>query len=110
FSRRRRHTRFSRDWSSDVCSSDLVHVGGLDLVLELTGSGHRGVTGQLEEAHLAIALAPLPGGLPGVSIHGEVADEVLSVFARDVGAGERECGLLLPGHGDAQVVDRKSVV
>src|SRR5690606_40945264 len=27
FSSRRRHTRFSRDWSSDVCSSDLV---GLD--------------------------------------------------------------------------------
>src|SRR5436309_11340036 len=27
FSSRRRHTRFSRDWSSDVCSSDLaVHV------------------------------------------------------------------------------------
>src|SRR5690606_41141233 len=24
FSSRRRHTRFSRDWSSDVCSSDLV--------------------------------------------------------------------------------------
>src|SRR5690606_39497361 len=24
FSRRRRHTRFSRDWSSDVCSSDLA--------------------------------------------------------------------------------------
>src|SRR5207302_800058 len=26
FSSRRRHTRFSRDWSSDVCSSDLVPV------------------------------------------------------------------------------------
>src|SRR6266436_3073892 len=25
FSSRRRHTRCSRDWSSDVCSSDLVH-------------------------------------------------------------------------------------
>src|SRR5690606_39857718 len=25
FSSRRRHTRFSRDWSSDVCSSDLGH-------------------------------------------------------------------------------------
>src|SRR5690606_40092233 len=25
FSSRRRHTRFSRDWSSDVCSSDLSH-------------------------------------------------------------------------------------
>src|SRR5690606_39726045 len=26
FSSRRRHTRFSRDWSSDVCSSDLEGV------------------------------------------------------------------------------------
>src|SRR5690606_6814628 len=24
---RRRHTRFSRDWSSDVCSSDLIVIG-----------------------------------------------------------------------------------
>src|SRR5690606_39687924 len=28
FSSRRRHTRFSRDWSSDVCSSDLGPAGG----------------------------------------------------------------------------------
>src|SRR5690606_40379887 len=27
FSSRRRHTRFSRDWSSDVCSSDLAANG-----------------------------------------------------------------------------------
>src|SRR2546429_5810143 len=27
FSSRRRHTRCSRDWSSDVCSSDLVVTG-----------------------------------------------------------------------------------
>src|SRR5690606_39297288 len=26
FSSRRRHTRFSRDWSSDVCSSDLLDL------------------------------------------------------------------------------------
>src|SRR2546422_7020001 len=26
FTRRRRHTRCSRDWSSDVCSSDLVAI------------------------------------------------------------------------------------
>src|SRR5690606_40332022 len=32
FSSRRRHTRFSRDWSSDVCSSDL----GDDLVNHYT--------------------------------------------------------------------------
>src|SRR2546422_1922855 len=27
FSSRRRHTRCSRDWSSDVCSSDLLQAG-----------------------------------------------------------------------------------
>src|SRR2546421_6998783 len=26
FSSRRRHTRSDRDWSSDVCSSDLIHL------------------------------------------------------------------------------------
>src|SRR5690606_28272232 len=28
---RRRHTRFSRDWSSDVCSSDLTVLGAMDV-------------------------------------------------------------------------------
>src|SRR2546430_15849741 len=28
FSSRRRHTRFDCDWSSDVCSSDLIYVSG----------------------------------------------------------------------------------
>src|SRR5690606_40063972 len=31
FSSRRRHTRFSRDWSSDVCSSDLIYKGFLNI-------------------------------------------------------------------------------
>src|SRR5207249_5999814 len=31
FSSRRRHTRSKRDWSSDVCSSDLCAVGGGDV-------------------------------------------------------------------------------
>src|SRR5690606_39739298 len=35
FSSRRRHTRFSRDWSSDVCSSDLIEKPG-DLAGMLT--------------------------------------------------------------------------
>src|SRR5256884_9991313 len=46
FSSRRRHTRCSRDWSSDVCSSDLVPIQPLeqfglnaDLVLAAIG-GH----------------------------------------------------------------------
>src|SRR5690606_40261892 len=32
FSSRRRHTRFSRDWSSDVCSSDL-EIAAFDGIL-----------------------------------------------------------------------------
>src|SRR5207302_7431956 len=35
FSSRRRHTRFSRDWSSDVCSSDLFV--GLAISMAYTG-------------------------------------------------------------------------
>src|SRR2546429_4179358 len=40
FSSRRRHTRCSRDWSSDVCSSDLRTWGGRAV--------HRGVRGRPE--------------------------------------------------------------
>src|SRR5690606_41828948 len=39
FSCRRRHTRFSRDWSSDVCSSDLltgILFSSLKLILKIT--------------------------------------------------------------------------
>src|SRR5690606_40487221 len=34
FSSRRRHTRFSRDWSSDVCSSDLSRCPDLPAYLD----------------------------------------------------------------------------
>src|SRR3712207_9470522 len=48
FSSRRRHTRYWRDWSSDVCSSDLRgqqrHPGGGRRHL---GGGHLGSLGQL---------------------------------------------------------------
>src|SRR3712207_7682264 len=33
FSSRRRHTGYWRDWSSDVCSSDLAELGGQKSVL-----------------------------------------------------------------------------
>src|SRR5690606_41008122 len=53
FSSRRRHTRFSRDWSSDVCSSDLLprakeHLESLDLVRQgwvIGGFDNEGGTG-----------------------------------------------------------------
>src|SRR5260370_20390921 len=40
FSSRRRHTRFKCDWSSDVCSSDLVlKAPGKLLLISFDGSG-----------------------------------------------------------------------
>src|SRR3712207_9515471 len=39
FSSRRRHTRYWRDWSSDVCSSDLL-LAGIDVpVLAISSTG-----------------------------------------------------------------------
>src|SRR5256885_1469169 len=43
FSSRRRHTRLQGDWSSDVCSSDLLTClsGKTGCGLELSRNGHR---------------------------------------------------------------------
>src|SRR3712207_9111514 len=40
FSSRRRHTRYWRDWSSDVCSSDLVVVTALGIKREEKSLGY----------------------------------------------------------------------
>ena len=42
FSSRRRHTRYWRDWSSDVCSSDLLIAGVNRFTIGLNASGHKG--------------------------------------------------------------------
>src|SRR5256884_6277875 len=63
FSSRRRHTRCSRDWSSDVCSSDLsVRLVVADEWHELLGN-KRGV-------QLQLALARLRGWSPQLSVWG----------------------------------------
>src|SRR5690625_6991175 len=63
FSSRRRHTRWPRDWSSDVCSSDLVLVHQVrDPVVDLTGL----LRGQIESGASSPELsAPLGWVLPG---------------------------------------------
>src|SRR5699024_11724542 len=58
FSSRRRHTRSKRDWSSDVCSSDLEVVGVVFVqnaahhIVGAAGGGIAGETGD-HAAHLA---------------------------------------------------------
>src|SRR5690606_41958436 len=66
FSSRRRHTRFSRDWSSDVCSSDLDGAA----VIEILTLGH---------VELPVA-QPIPHG---AFVHaGDAGDMGFSVILR----------------------------
>src|SRR5215217_9130986 len=46
FSSRRRHTRYWRDWSSDVCSSDLEQPA---VRLVTPGAGHAAIAAELAE-------------------------------------------------------------
>src|SRR5690625_6762809 len=60
FSSRRPHTRWPRDWSSDVCPSDLSdqalvadpHATGPEDVLEALGSSEKGLTADEASARL----------------------------------------------------------
>src|SRR5690606_39632115 len=73
FSRRGRHTRFSRDWSSDVCSSDLAPglPGGPPrrcvLRAAIRGSALRRGRGPLlvERGDALVAVGGEGGGAPG---------------------------------------------
>src|SRR5690606_40537598 len=68
----RRHTRFSRDWSSDVCSSDLVPVALIGVVLagpvmELMLRGQGGEAGaQAGRSMLLLFLPQIP--LYGIAV------------------------------------------
>src|SRR5690606_33945692 len=65
---RRRHTSFSRDWSSDVCSSDLVDGAALirplgadrlRLGVARLGGGRRRGGGAVRVPHILAATLPL---------------------------------------------------
>src|SRR5207249_7651344 len=57
FSSRRRHTRSKRDWSSDVCSSDLEVVAGARRVLDVRDVNLRGGVGRHQHPSPVEALA-----------------------------------------------------
>src|SRR5690606_39466233 len=75
FSRRRRHTRFSRDWSSDVCSSALVRCGAQDDLPLPQPFPHESEIQQLQVAKAAV-------DEPGGTGDGTVA-EILFLNERD---------------------------
>src|SRR5690606_40552820 len=56
---RRRHTRFSRDWSSDVCSSDLKAVVLLVALLLLAFPVLAAAEASMPWDHLEVAIGPV---------------------------------------------------
>src|SRR5690606_40423573 len=69
FSSRRRHTRFSRDWSSDVCSSDLISSRKKrkeeTQTTPLAGNSTLPDGASLFQANCAVCHQPDGRGLPG---------------------------------------------
>src|SRR5690606_40270167 len=73
FSSRRRHTRFSRDWSSDVCSSDLAVAepqAGQCALVAATGTGAADKEGLVVAGAADVAIGPA-GGEPAVPSRSE---------------------------------------
>src|SRR5690606_40489044 len=89
FSSRRRHTRFSRDWSSDVCSSDLGDYQNMVAVDGVVGSG----SWLAQDTYQIVS---------GWGIAANISFGVL-----DYG---KSVSLSVPKPGKGQVSDRKSVV
>src|SRR5690606_39629245 len=78
FSSRRRHTRFSRDWSSDVCSSDLApweNVQDAQGVLPTIGAGVGFIAEQTVLSVPEMLAAYFTPWTLGASYVGQIADE-----------------------------------
>src|SRR5690625_7848978 len=104
FSSRRRHTRWPRDWSSDVCSSDLLHSRGALEALRAVGTAEHLAGGSAP----AVAVAEQQQGVRGTHLVPEGPLGMRQLGLADlgrVGLGRREM------REDAGAVeDRKSVV
>src|SRR5690606_40413395 len=73
---RRRHTRFSRDWSSDVCSSDLTILPQPAVAL------HQQLGLLQVQASLPALLLQQPGGLGKLLPGGQQLGQIEPVLAR----------------------------
>src|SRR5207253_8700416 len=90
FSSRRRHTRWPRDWSSDVCSSDLLaSLGELPEATALWTRRGGGVQVGLSEADELARLVPDPGGLMRGGVAGMAGRATSRSEERRVGKGGR---------------------
>src|SRR5690348_17578373 len=88
FSSRRRHTRWTGDWSSDVCSSDL-HLDAVRTIQGIAGGKMLGDARetQIQPRHQVLPVvlghfgAKAPREALGVSFH--LTDEIEHLFRRE---------------------------
>src|SRR6266567_6439202 len=91
FSSRRRHTRFDCDWSSDVCSSDLIDA----LIAAVDPRDTASVAAAGERARALIGALRMPADLDGA---------IRGAYARLC----EQCGGQQSGDGDLPVAVRSS--
>src|SRR5690606_36229627 len=100
FSSRRRHTRFSRDWSSDVCSSDLPADNVQQFVERAKakpGELNYGSVGPGSSSHLAMAMLEQAAGISLLQIPYTGFPQIItSIVAGDVHAGFMVPGVAMP--------------
>src|SRR5215510_10094740 len=104
FSSRRRHTRWPRDWSSDVCSSDLVAAGApIEVEHEQALRPHQPLAEQLLDVHRA-------GLMERIVVERALPPERFLVQAApDVGeALDQRMEHVLPDPYELDVVDRRA--
>src|SRR5690606_39444105 len=80
FSSRRRHTRFSRDWSSDVCSSDL-HAG--EHMLNILMAEHGGFNHNTQSYRIVTELERRYPDFPGLNLTYETREEIGRASCRE---------------------------
>src|SRR6266550_8284138 len=102
FSSRRRHTRCSRDWSSDVCSSDLVPPPKLEGEEELLLTGSEAIAHALRLADVDIVAAyPI-----------RPYDAVMQAVAMMIANGQMDCeyNVAEGEHSQFEIVKHASAV
>src|SRR5256884_1551917 len=88
FSSKRRHTRCSRDWSSDVCSSDLyMHI-----------RGHGDPVSLAQTLHAALALSKTPLSQPAPTPPAAL-DLDTAALEKTLGSKDRKSTRLNSSHG-----------
>src|SRR5690606_41184173 len=89
FSSRRRHTRFSRDWSSDVCSSDLhAHDSSQKTIFGIVRNYHLCNTHIMANLRQFLFILFFLASSVGMALAQAADDSVLRSEERRVGTGD----------------------